>query len=451
MDLFVAEKPSLGKEIAQHLGPITKTERSHLEIDGGRIIVTWAVGHIFELEMPDYYIGANKPWSYDDLPIFPAKMKLRCTNPGQFKVISAFAKKANRIVHAGDPDREGQLLVDEIFIEAGLDPCQPNFLRIGLSALDAASIKKALGSLRPNREFVNERYAALARQHCDWYVGMNVSRAMSISSGATCHMGRVKTPVLAMVVKRDEEIENFAPKDYFVPWVIVAKQRFNYVGSTKEFPVLDDAGRVINEEYAKKVSGFCKTADFEVFESKSEVVRVSPPLPHNLGSLQMEMNRKYGLSAQDTLGLAQSLYEKHKLTTYPRTDSRYLPQSMIADRQAVLGSIHPLYSAQIAGCRAEVISKCFNDKKVTAHHAIIPTGKKPDLSTLNDLEKKVFDAVCKSYIIQMYPDAQIQKDKVVLRYGALFDFAAYGSAILDAQWKAVVGELDIDEEKDESL
>lgn len=447
MDLYVAEKPSLGKGFADQIGRITKTDKSYLEIDGGRAIVTWCFGHIFELELPDYYLGEKRPWSFNDLPIFPAKYKKRCTNTAQFRVISGFAKKATRIINAGDPDFEGQLLVDEVFVEAGIDPYGNNVLRLSLAALDPDSVKKALSKLEPNAKHRNNRFAAEGRSIADWVYGNNSSRAASISAGVTCHIGRVKTPTLGMVVKRDLEIESFVSKDFFVPWVVLGDQKFTFKESVKDYGVTDEEGRILNEDFAKKVSAFCKSAPFKVIVSESEVKSVSPPLPHSLDSLQSLINKTHGYSAQEVLDIAQSLYETHKIATYPRTDSRYLPKSMLADRQKVLGAIYADYREEVSGCRAEVVSKCFNDSKVTAHHAIIPTGKKPEISKLSESEKVVFDAICRYYIIQMYPNAKVQHDKVVIRYGELFDFSASESAVLDAQWKKVVGKLEPSEEK----
>lgn len=451
MRLFIAEKPSLAKGIAVHLGRTTSTEDGYLEVNNGQDVVTWCIGHIFEQADPDTYLPAATPdqlngkgkrrWMRSDLPIIPKNWKLRSTNPKQYKIIRGLLTKASEVVVAGDPDREGQLLVDEVLIEAGVNPEAANVKRIWLAALDDESVKRALASLKPNAAYRSMRESALARSRADWLVGMNGSRAFTLSSGTLITVGRVQTPTLAMVVNRDLLIANFKPVDYFVPFVEMADgTRLDWAGCKSEVREgLDPEGRIASKALAEKIAADIRGGlGWEVTEAENGEVPEAPPLPHSLDSLQVYLNKQHKMSAQRTLDACQSLYERHKLTTYPRSDCRFLPASMFSDREKVLQGIQSRFGKEVDGASPELKSKCWNDSKITAHHAIIPTGQPPH-SHLDDDERAAFEAISKFYIAQFYPPAVFLEKQLELLFGGEDRFRATEKALLKPGWKSVIG------------
>lgn len=454
MRLFIAEKPSLGKGIAVHLGRETNKDRGFLEINNGADIVTWCFGHLLEQADPDSYLPAPLPdqmkkngarkWMMSDLPIVPSEWKLRPSskdNAAQFKLIASLLKKADEIVVAGDPDREGQLLVDEVLIHAGFDPEAPNVKRIWLAALDDNSVKKALGSLKPNAEYRPLRESALARSRADWLVGMNGTRAFTLNSSALVTVGRVQTPTTALVVRRDETIANFKPVDYFVPYVEMPDGTIlEWAGCASEVREgLDPEGRIASKALAEKIVADIRAGmAWQVSLAKSGEVSEAPPLPHSLDSLQMHMNKEHKMSAQQTLNACQSLYETHKLTTYPRSDCRYLPLSMFDERERILGGIQSAFSREVDGANPEIKTLAWNDSKVTAHHAIIPTGLAPS-ARLSQEEKVTFEAISKFYVAQFYPPAKYLKAELELMFGGEDRFRAQEKSMLKPGWKSVLG------------
>lgn len=461
MRLWIAEKPSLGKGIATLLGSKTGGGDGYQEIDGGREVVTWCFGHLLEQVDPDAYLPPPTPdmlnksgkrkWVRSDLPIIPKQWRLEIAkgetrekhegNKRQVKLIFSLLKKASEIVVAGDPDREGQLLVDELLIEAGVNPDAPHVKRIWLAALDDDSVKKALANLKPNAEHRNLRESALARSRADWLVGMNSTRAFTISSGSLINAGRVMSPTLGLVVRRDQTIANFKPVDYFVPYVEMPDGTvLAWAGSTDEAREgLDTEGRIISKVLAEKIvadiqAGLAWAVTIAESGNESE----APPLPHSLDSLQIHLNNTHKMSAQRTLEACQSLYEVHKLTTYPRSDCRYLPLSMFDERERVMGGIYGAYGKIVDGANTDLKSKCWNDAKITAHHAIIPTGQPPK-GSLNPDEKAAFDVISKFYLAQFYPPAMYQKAELEILFGGQDRFRATEKALLKAGWKAVLG------------
>ena len=421
----------MGMDLAPLLGKVTKEHGDHIEVDGGRIKVAWCAGHIISLHYPPHYTGTKK-WDFANLPVLPERFEYTVDKGNLYRLIVSLAKNANVIVNCGDPDREGQLLVDEVFIHAGMNPASAKFKRAWLSSMSEEKVRKEIANLRTNASFQPLRLAAFTRQISDWVVGMNYTMAVSIAAGSTCHLGRVKTPTLALIVRRDLEIENFRPHDYFVPWVMVRGIKFTFAKCHQAIDVFDEEGRLINREFAEKVAEHCKTAVYQVTRCDSEVNSVSPPLPHSLDSLQILLSRTHNMSAEETLAACQALYLPHKIATYPRTDCRYLPKEMLAERGNILKSLYETYPQEISLCNPAVISKCFNDAKVTAHHAIIPTGKKPDLSALSAHERAAFDAICRFYIAQSCKDALVEKEAVAIEYSGGLEFTAYESTVLEA-------------------
>lgn len=443
MRLFIAEKPSLGKGIAKYLPGNSSSGNGCIQC--GSDVVTWCFGHVFEQVEPDHYLpddvplakNGKKEWRFEDLPIFPEHWKLEAKEDAkaQIKVIRDLLKKADLVVNAGDPDREGQLLVDEVLEELGWKgPTQ----RIWLAALDEQSVKKALSTIRDNREYQNLCNAARARSRADWLVGMNLSRAFTLqnSGGGVVSIGRVQTPTLALIVARDEKIENFRPKNYFVPRI-----HAGFWASWElheDFPGVDGEGYLTDRKPADGLIAKARTegrAVVQEYESKEK--QQSAPLGFSLAELQKVCSAKLGMSAQQVLDAAQALYETHKCATYPRTDCRYLPEEQFGEASRVLSGLARLgFGDLVKNADAARKSSIWNTDKVTAHHAIIPTGSmegKPEGVTA-----KVYEIIVRSYFAQFYPPYVYRAIKAVLACAGE-SWKATANIPVSPGWKAVYG------------
>ena len=418
--LIIAEKPSLGRAIASFLGSIKGGDG--FIICKNNYTVTWAFGHLFEQASPDDY--GYKKWRLEDLPIIPEswKEKPRADAKKQLKIIGELLKKAEVVIHAGDPDREGQAIIDDILRHFKY---KGQVKRLWLAALDDDSIKKAFDSIKDNGGYKALYDAAKARSKADWLVGMNGTRYFTLKSNQAGikSVGRVQTPTLAMVVERDKKIEHFKPIDYFN---IKASFDAGFDADWKPKEKIDEDGRCIDKSYAESVAKRIKGKTGIIVKYEKQRKKESPPLPHSLSSLQKEASAKYGFSAQKVLDLAQSLYETHKATTYPRSDCRYLPVSQHADAKKIL-----------TVCNAENVDPsrrhaAFDDKKITAHHAIIPTGIKP--KALKPDEQKLFDLICQSYAQLFMPDHVYDAVKITINIDGE-TFIATGKAIIEQGWK----------------
>lgn len=429
MRLYIAEKPSMGAEIAKCLtGPIQRKDGYLITKDG---IVTWAFGHILRQAEPDEYNAKYKFWKSEDLPIIPQQWKMiideKCKK--QFEIIKGLISKADEIVHAGDPDREGQLLIDEVLDFVN---CKKPVKRILLNALDEESIKKANQNLRDNQDFVNLKKSALARARADWLIGMNLSRAYTLAARragkkGVFAVGRVKTPTLALVVRRERELKDFKPVDYFIIKALFKHQNGQFVATWKPQDTqkgLDSENRLLDENIAKELIAKFKQAS-EVNEygkiiayqkaQKKEAQR----LPFSLSSLQVLAGKRFGYDPQLVLDTAQSLYEK-KLTTYPRSDCEYLPQSQFNDAKIILHNLMNIDNPQLAQWSqktdVKIKSRAWNDKKITAHHAIIPTKVKVNLQSLNQVQQNIYYLIAQAYIAQFYPVHIYDQTKVSIEY-----------------------------------
>ena len=462
MKLFIAEKPSLGKGIAQYLPGPHKTGAGCIECDGGKQIVTWAFGHVFEQVEPDYYTPDNVPltpkgkkkWRWDELPILPEKWVLapKPDAKAQIKVIRDLLKKADSVVNAGDPDREGQLLVDEILDECNWKgPTQ----RIWLAALDEQSVQKALANLKDNRDYQNLKLSAQARSRADWMMGMNLTRAFTLTNkgSGVVSVGRVQTPTLRLIVDRDNTIDHFKPKDFFVPRIQCAKGSAGFWSAwqVREIDGLDGDNQLVNKAVAEKLAASAKASGKAVVvEYTSKEQQQAAPLGFSLAELQKACSAKFGMSAKQTLDVAQALYEDHKCATYPRSDCRYLPEEQFGEAGKVLSGLGRLgYGDLVKGADAGKKSGIWNTGKVSAHHAIIPTGSMT--GQLSGDHKKVFDLIVKQYIAQFYPPYVYKATKITLDCAAE-KWAVSGKVPVSPGWKAVFGaggsssENDSDEE-----
>ena len=460
MKLFLCEKPSQGNDIAKVLGA-TKRGEGCLSTPDGQLTVTWGIGHLVEQLNPEEYDPAFKKWAFETLPIIPGKWGLspKKETKKQFNVVMKLIKQAKLVVIATDIDREGETIARELLDLAGF---RGQIKRLWLSALDEASIRKALASLKNNEETLPLYYAGLARSRADWLIGMNFSRLYTLLAqqkgyqGKPLSVGRVQSPTLSLVVNRDREIKNFIPKQHFTLQVMLSdgKQHFatQYVipeqycdpdGLCLSVQVIQAANRQIRQLGQAKV---------ESVETKRE--RQHAPLCFALSDLQSEANRLYGLGAQRVLDIAQSLYETHKATTYPRTDCGYLPESQLAETSRVIQYV--LQSDQRLQPISAVLnlnqkSRVWNDKKITAHHGIIPTMVKVDISKMSDEEMKLYDLIRRRYLAQFLPISETDKTQIILKCGQHI-LSARGNVLVTPGWKILFGKsLDEDDDTPEAL
>lgn len=479
MKVYIAEKPSLGKAIAgvlqkQQKSPAKpKTEREYIRGDGWA--VCWAAGHIFDMEEPDFYIGrahpgapkggnGRYPWSFDHLPLLPAPadwtLRLDRDKRSMFDTIKQLAGEATVIVNAGDPDREGQLLVDEIIREIPAARKKP-VRRVLISSLDDDSVAEGLRDERDNREFAGMSNAALARSRADWTSGMNFSRAVTLQAkasgfGSHISIGRVQTPVLGLIVQRELDIKNFVPTDHYGMTAQIRVKGGTFSAQwqpSDNQPGKDSEGRVVDQAEVRKVHAKVNGRAGTIIEYKDEIKRKGADLPFSVGKIQQLMSKRYGYRSDATLEALQSLYEKHKLTTYPRSDCQYLPESQLAAAPKILDAIKGVVGGEVDGGAAALQfdantkSQAWNTSKVTAHHAIIPTAIRPDLSVLSPIERNVYKEICKRYMAQFMAPYQYRSVVAVAQVEGE-KFKATGSTPVSPGWKLLYG-VDVGEDAED--
>jgi len=438
--LVVAEKPSVGRDIARVLGARGKGEGM---IEGDNHLVTWAFGHLVRLSDPEEINPEWKKWRAGDLPMLPElTTQVIDKTRAQFSLIKKLmnSKEVDSIICATDSGREGELIFRLIYQHAG---CKKPVQRLWISSMTDEAIIVGLKSLKPASAFDALFVSARCRSEADWLVGMNATRAFTLRYGVLLSVGRVQTPTLALLVQRDLEIAAFVPREY---WEIKADFG-DYAGAwqdpeTKELRCYDQAR-------AAKIKAEVQGKPAEVILSEREDKRTPPPRLHELTSLQREANQMLGLSAANTLSVAQSLYEKYKLITYPRTDSAFLPQGMADTVKSALAALPDPYKALAAPLTKNlpVTARVYDDAKLTDHHAIITTGK-PLPAGLPDLERKVFDLVARRMIAAHYPDYCYQSQKVITQ-AAGHEFLSSGVTPIEEGWRAVY--RDKQTEKEEKL
>lgn len=460
MRLFIAEKPSLARAIADVLPKPHRRGDGYIAC-GAHDVVTWCVGHLLEQAQPDVYDARYARWSLADLPIVPQKWLLqpRASVSKQLSAIKKLLADAGEIIHAGDPDREGQLLVDEVLEYLVLpEEKRQQVRRCLINDLNPQAVERAVSRLRENREFIPLCVSALARSRADWLYGINMTRAYTLlgrSAGydGVLSVGRVQTPVLGLVVRRDEEIENFIPKDYFevkAHIVTPAGERFVALWQPSEScePYLDEEGRLLHRPLAEHVVTRISGQPATVTEYSDKREAETAPLPYSLSALQIEAAKRFALSAQQVLDVCQRLYETHKLITYPRSDCRYLPEEHYAGRHAVLNAIAAHCPALLPQPAVDVDrrNRCWDDKKVDAHHAIIPTARSVS-TTLTENERQVYGLIARQYLMQFCPDAVFRKCVINLDIAG-GKFVAKARFLAEAGWRTLLGAKERDEEND---
>ncbi|MGI2164854.1 DNA topoisomerase III [Shewanella oncorhynchi] len=418
MILYIAEKPSLGRAIADVLPKPHKKGDGFIEAANGDC-VSWCVGHLLEQAEPDAYNPEFKSWKFEHLPIVPDKWQLKpkAATRSQLTVLKRLVKQANTLVNAGDPDREGQLLVDEVIAYLGVTGDKLHQTqRLLISDLNPQAVKRALTQLRSNREFIPLSTSALARSRADWLYGMNMTRAYTIQGKKVGYqgvlsVGRVQTPLLGLVVRRDEEIAHFQSKPFYEVLAHLATEKqetFSAKWQPSEAcqPYMDEEGRVLVRGLAQNVVSRISDKPALVTQLVAKDKKQNPPLPYSLSALQIDAAKRFGMSAKDVLDTCQSLYERHKLITYPRSDSRYLPVEQHNLAPSVLKAISDGAAELLQGADApdpRLKSKAWDDKKVDAHHAIVPTEKTANLSSLSQRERQLYLHVVRQYLAQFYP------------------------------------------------
>ncbi len=434
--VILTEKPSQGRDIAQVIGAQQRREGA---LFNDRYIVTWCIGHLLEMSPPEAYDARYKRWSLETLPITPSQWKLtvRSSAQKQFNVIKSLLQPCRSVIIATDADREGEVIAREV-----LDKCRykGTIQRLWLSALDPKSIRKAFSQLQPDEKTRPLYHAGLARSRADWLVGMNLSRFYTLlaqrgyGQRSVLSVGRVQTPTLRLVVDRDREIEAFKPQPYW-DLIITAQtdQHQSFLAKwqpdkSARQPALDANNRCLDEQTANALAEHLVGKKAAIRTVTADKKSVPPPLGYDLSSLQTEASSKWGFSADKTLKIAQSLYETHKVCSYPRTSCTYLPESQFNDRHDILEAVaHNLRSLQqpIEQCNRTLISRIWNQKKVdeAAHHGIIPTAQKVNLKTLSDDERRVYDRICRRYIAQFYGPHQYRQTIITLLYTTKLDYA----------------------------
>lgn len=443
--LFIAEKPSLARAIADVLPKPHQKGNGFIRASNGDV-VSWCIGHLLEQATPEVYDERFKKWSLNDLPIVPEKWILipKGNTEKQLNILVDLIKTADQIVHAGDPDREGQLLVDEVLNYCQLTPEKRKTIqRCLISDLNASAVQKSLEQLRSNQDYVPLSTSALARARADWLYGMNMSRVCTLVGQRNGYrgvlsIGRVQTPILGLVVRRDLEIAQFVPKPFYEVFAILQTKnnetfKAKWQPSEACEPYQDEEGRVLVKALAENVCQRIKDKSGIIDKVSNKKKELAPPMPFNLSSLQIEMAKKNGLSAQEVLDICQSLYEKHKLITYPRSDCRFLPEEHLKQINGIKSAIENNCSAlqtAIDNADFSLRSKAWNDKKVEAHHAIIPTLRKAKMDSLSNNERAVYQVVATQYLAQFYPaykyselqiDVEIQGGKFISKTNQMLD------------------------------
>ncbi|WIX25364.1 DNA topoisomerase III [Xanthomonas arboricola pv. corylina] len=453
MRLFLCEKPSQGKDIGRILGA---TQRGEGCLNGSGVTVTWCIGHLVEAAAPEAYDEQLKRWSIEQLPIIPQRwqVEVKPKTATQFKVVKALLAKATQLVIATDADREGELIAREIIDLCGYrGPIE----RLWLSALNDASIRAALGKLRPSAETLPMYYSALARSRADWLVGMNLSRLFTVLGrqagyDGVLSVGRVQTPTLKLVVDRDREIAAFVSVPYWAidVYLTTSGQAFTAQWVSPE-TCTDDSGRCLQQPVAQQAAQQIRaTGSAQVVSVETERVREGPPLPFDLGTLQELCSKQLGLDVQETLDIAQALYETHKATTYPRSDSGYLPESMFAEVPIVLDSLlktdfslRPIIDQLDRTQR----SRAWNDAKVSAHHGIIPTLEPANLSAMSEKELAVYKLIRAHYLAQFLPHHEFDRTVANLSCGQQ-TLTATGKQVVVKGWRLVLAEPQPEEDSD---
>ncbi|MCW3033803.1 MAG: topB [Solirubrobacterales bacterium] len=468
--LLVAEKPSVGQDLARVLpGPFKKSEGF---LEGPEHVITWAVGHLVQLAEPEAYDPKFKSWRMADLPIVPPRFKLVVRDERSRKQMTAVTKQLGRddieeVVNACDAGREGELIFAYLYEKA---KAKKTVKRLWLNSMTAAAMRAALDSLRPASEFELLEQAARSRSEADWIVGMNATRAATIrlrsSFDGAVSLGRVQTPTLAIIARREEEIKAFQPEPY---WLVDATFRAEansdgdgertYVGHYQAptgSPGATKGPRLGTEQEAQAIVAACEGRLGTITKLEKKEQREKAPMLYDLTTLQREANNRYGFSAKRTLGAAQRLYEEHKALTYPRTNSRYLTTDMVEEIKPIaelLGSQSEYRKGAeyVLGLDVLPLGRVVNDEKVTDHHAIIPTRSEHPVEKMSSDDRRIYDMAVRRFLAVFHPEAVFENTRIettVPGDAGEHVFRTRGKLLLVPGWRGVYDEIAADAKPD---
>ena len=445
--LVIAEKPSVARDIARVLGA---NQKNGGILEGKNYVVTWALGHLVTLADPEEYDRKYEKWEMATLPMLPKEMKLvviRQTGR-QFSVVKTqlFRKDIGEIIIATDAGREGELVARWILEKAG---CHKPIKRLWISSVTDKAIKEGFANLKDGHDYDNLYRAAVARAEADWLVGMNGTRALTCKYNAQLSCGRVQTPTLAMIAKREEEIRKFVPKEYYGISLETQDVKWTWRDEkTKSF-------RTFSRERAEQIKGRLENTALEITSVEKKAKKTIAPGLYDLTTLQREANLKYGFSAKETLNIMQRLYENHKVLTYPRTDSRYIGKDIVSTIKERLKSCGIGPYRKLAGALmnkpVQVNGSFVDDKRVSDHHAIIPTEQFVQLDHMTNEERKIYDMVVRRFLAVLYPASQYEQVTMEAKVAGE-TFAASGKVIKSLGWKEVYeggADDDLEDEADD--
>jgi DNA topoisomerase-3 len=473
--LLIAEKPSVGQDLARVLpGPFKKQEGF---LEGPDHVITWAVGHLVQLAEPEAYDAKFKSWKMADLPIVPDRFKLEVRDERSRKQMSVVTKQLGRedveeVVNACDAGREGELIFAYLFEKAkGKKPVK----RLWLNSMTSAAMKSALASLKPAAEYELLEEAARSRSESDWIVGMNATRAATIrlrsSFDGAVSLGRVQTPTLAIVARREEEIKAFKPEPYWLVDATFAADPLNgesggervYIGHFQAppgSPGTTKGPRIGTEEEAQAIVAACEGRTGTITKLEKKEQREKAPMLYDLTTLQREANNRYGFSARRTLSAAQRLYEEHKALTYPRTNSRYLTTDMVDEIKPIAELVgkHSEYTKgadYVIGLDVLPLGRVVNDEKVTDHHAIIPTRSEHNLEKMGSDDRRIYDMAVRRFLAVFHPEAVFENTRVETTVATAEGekghvFRTRGKLLLVPGWRGVYDEISADAKAAES-
>ena len=435
MIVCVAEKPSVGAYIANVLGA---NQRKDGYFEGNGYQVTWTFGHLCALLDPQEYTEQWKAWSLSSLPMIPTRFSIKVSGDEgihkQFNIIKSLINQADEVINCGDAGQEGELIQRWVYQQAG---CKCPVKRLWVNSLTEEAIRDGFQKLKDQSEYQHLYEAGLMRAIGDWLLGMNATRAYTIryargrgKERQVLSVGRVQTPTLALVVKRQAEIENFVPRTY---WEL--KTKFRDTLFSAQIPVEDGEYAITSEEQGQALVDAIKDLPLTITSVEKKKGTEYAPKLYDLTSLQVDCNKKYSFSADQTLQLIQSLYEK-RVTTYPRVDTTYLSDDIYPKVPGTLAGIKDYFPqvAPLLGAKLPKSKRVFDNKKVTDHHAIIPTGQRPEGLTAD--EKKVYDLVALHFIAAFYPDCEVSNTTVLAKTGEI-DFKVTGREVLKPGWRVV--------------
>jgi len=440
-ELYLCEKPSQGRDIAKILGA---NQRNDGYLQGSNVIVSWCIGHLLEMIPPDEYDSKYKRWSLADLPIVPTDWKMtgKKSTSKQLTVLKKLLKKSHHVVISTDADREGETIAREVLDYFNYKGATS---RLWLSALDTVSVQRALKAIRPSSETEPLYHSGLARGRADWLIGMNLTRAFTLLANdrQVRSVGRVQTPTLALIVNRDRDIAHFKPVSYYevlayfktlTGELLETKWQFSEAASKAQG---EEQKQCVDKSVAQAVIDRCDHQTGLVTTAITARKKQPPPLLYNLSGLQQDASKRWGYGAQEVLNVAQALYETYKLTSYPRSDCEYLPLSQFNDAASILKALCQNDSSLnelIAQANTQQRSRVWNDKKITAHHAIIPTQATPGVGRLSAKELNIYNLIRRRYIAQFFPDFEYDQSTIIVSI-ASDQFKASGRIARVKGWK----------------